>query len=142
MIVQRKHMLLTRTSRSAPPSKLQKKKEKKKNQLHAHSTRQALQEKNFTKDFQQEPKRRRTYVLLTRKSKPSQPSQLLKPVTQFIEDKKETSKSQKKDLDVPNLYICVCVCVCTIIYYFSSCRREEELVKMCVFSALLLLCFS
>lgn len=109
-------MLLTRTSRSAPPSKLQKK-IKKKNQLHAKS-KASITRENFTKDFQQEPKRRRTYVLLTRKSKPSQPSQLQKPVAQFIEDKKETSKSQKKDLDVPNLY--VCLCVCTIFYYFWS----------------------
>jgi hypothetical protein len=85
-------------------------KKKKKNQLHAHS-KASITRENFTKDFQQEPKRR-TYLLLTRKSKPSQPSKLQKPVAQFIENKKETSKSQKKDLDVPNLYMCVCVCVC------------------------------
>jgi hypothetical protein len=91
------YVLLTRTSRSAPPSQLQ----KKKNQLHAHS-KASITRENFTKDFQQEPKRR-TYLLLTRKSKPSQPSKLQKPVAQFIEEKKETSKSQKKDLDVPNL---------------------------------------
>jgi hypothetical protein len=97
------------------PKKKKKKKPASRTQHKASITRE-----NFTKDFQQEPKSRRTYVLLTRKSKPSQPSQLQKPVAQFIEDKKETSKSQKKDLDVPNLYVCVCVCVCTIIYYFSS----------------------
>jgi hypothetical protein len=73
-----------------------------------HTAKASITRENFTKDFQQEPKRR-TYLLLTKKSKPSQPSQLQKPVAQFIEDKKETSKSQKKDLDVPNLYVCVCV---------------------------------
>jgi hypothetical protein len=59
---------------------------KKKTQLHAHS-KASITRENFTEDFQQEPKRR-TYLLLTRKSKPSQPSKLQKPVAQFIEDEK------------------------------------------------------